>query len=166
MRQCLYTFVVIVCQFMLCSVWIGARYQDTESKYIWSKSGNEITFKNWATGSPKAMPLGFKCIRVFTADGEWSDFTCVFRLPFICEENLKWQTIAHSFLLIRSTFIFLNDDKRDNPLFSKKTFLKFEFIFKTCTQCFFIKLANKLSNVLDPQAGVTLNLSKWLLKDT
>lgn len=28
------------------------------------------------------------------------------------------------------------------------------------TVLFFIKLANKLSNVLDPQAGVILNLSK------
>lgn len=101
MRQCLYTFVVIVCQFMLCSVWIGARYEDSESNYIWSKSGNEMTFNNWAIGNPKTNSLGNneKCIRVSTDNGEWGDFTCDVNLPFICEKHLKWQTIAHSFLI-------------------------------------------------------------------
>lgn len=83
------TFLVERCQTILysCGVWIGGTDQNTESEFIWSRSGNKITFTQWSIGNPKNF-LNEDCIEIHASNGEWNDRTCDSTISFICEKKL------------------------------------------------------------------------------
>lgn len=83
------TFLVERCQTILysCGVWIGGTDQNTESEFIWSRSGNKITFTQWSIGSPNNL-FNEDCIEMYSSNGEWNDKRCGSTISFICEKNL------------------------------------------------------------------------------
>ncbi|XP_052695614.1 versican core protein-like [Crassostrea angulata] len=72
-----------------CTVWIGGSDKNTESQFIWSKSGNLITFLNWSIGSPNNLKGNQDCIEMFASNGRWNDRECDHNTPFICEKSLN-----------------------------------------------------------------------------
>lgn len=69
-----------------CSVWIGGAWS-AESEFIWSKSGNRITFTQWSHGEPSGG--NEDCMEMFAATGKWNDKKCDYNTSFICEKHIN-----------------------------------------------------------------------------
>lgn len=69
-------------------VWIGGSDQNIEDDFIWSRSGNKITFEHWSPREPNN--LGDEdCVEMSASNCKWNDKSCDSKIPFICEKKHK-----------------------------------------------------------------------------
>lgn len=92
-----------------CTVWIGGSDKNTESQFIWSKSGNLITFLNWSIRSPNNLKGNQDCIEMFASNGRWNDRECDHNTPFICEKSLNWYRNIVNVVLSLSIHHFIEE---------------------------------------------------------
>lgn len=71
-----------------CSVWIGGA-RNAESEFIWSKSGNRITFTQWSPDEPSDNDGNEDCMEMFAVTGKWNDRKCDYNTIFICEKHIN-----------------------------------------------------------------------------
>lgn len=69
-------------------MWIGGSDEITESEFVWSRSGNKISFTQWLPGYPDNRAEE-DCIEMYATSGAWNDMTCDLQSNFICEKLLN-----------------------------------------------------------------------------
>ncbi|XP_046565167.1 perlucin-like [Haliotis rubra] len=66
-------------------VWIGGSDLVVEGRFMWSRSGDPITYSNWVPGEPSSA--GYEdCLALFTSKNfMWNDAPCETNQMFLCE---------------------------------------------------------------------------------
>ncbi|KAM4034921.1 bone marrow proteoglycan-like [Anomaloglossus baeobatrachus] len=62
-------------------VWIGV-YKNCNSNQYVNADGSRLNYTKWAYGYPKRC--GTWCTALNLANGQWYNFNCCYRLPFVC----------------------------------------------------------------------------------
>ncbi|XP_048741219.1 C-type lectin domain family 4 member D-like isoform X2 [Ostrea edulis] len=67
-------------------VWLGATYNKSESKFVWSSTGLPLGFSFWRAGEPKATTDVTDCVHVHVKEkGIWDTTPCGYSFSYLCE---------------------------------------------------------------------------------
>lgn len=64
---------------------IGLSLTMFKGKYVWTTSGEVLSYSNWLPGQPNAPNIE-RCVAASTS-GKWHDVRCNIELYFICEKE-------------------------------------------------------------------------------
>ena len=53
--------------------------------FVSSVNRAALSYTNWRDGEPKNSTGIERCINMDGADGLWSEYSCIFKLPTVCE---------------------------------------------------------------------------------
>lgn len=67
------------------TVWLAGHDNALDKRFVWSSTGNALSFTNWGAGQPTKQPTDH-CISIQANTNQWNDFPCTAKLGFICEE--------------------------------------------------------------------------------
>ena len=67
--------------------WFGVNDLDLENSFVYSSSGDQLTWTNWRTGEPNNMNSNEDCGEIYSSSPVWNDFSCNFESQYVCERN-------------------------------------------------------------------------------
>lgn len=57
-------------------VWLGATDAASEGTFVWSATGEPLTYSNWYQGEPNDYGGDEDCVLAFVGQGSWNDVPC------------------------------------------------------------------------------------------
>ncbi|CAJ1054941.1 macrophage mannose receptor 1-like [Xyrichtys novacula] len=67
--------------------WIGLIQSRVFGFWIWA-GGTTVWYSNWKGEEPPEMPMSQNCGVIDKDDKKWSDENCLYKRPFLCEEDI------------------------------------------------------------------------------
>lgn len=71
-------------------IWLGANRLGTTNKFVWTATGEELTYNNWGPGEPNNVDGVEHCLdmgHLLDDRRYWNDRDCLEKYPFFCQQT-------------------------------------------------------------------------------